>query len=90
MKPADRLEELESLLLDWEDGTLDDAGIERVRELLRSDEEARAHYVRLQMMNAALELEDEAGLMPAGSSWIRKNSDSTTAEELNSCESSSG
>lgn len=63
MKPNDRLEELESLLLDWEDGTLDDAGIERVREILRSDEEARSHYVRLQMLNAALRCDDEAGLM---------------------------
>ncbi len=64
MKPNDRLEELESLLLDWEDGTLDDTGIERVREILRADEEARSHYVRLQMMNAALKCDEEAGLMP--------------------------
>lgn len=53
MTAHDRFEELESLLLDWEDGTLDDAGVERVREILRSDKEARSHYVRLQMMNAA-------------------------------------
>ena len=31
MTPDDRLDEFESLLLDWEDGTLDDAGVERVR-----------------------------------------------------------
>ncbi len=88
MKPNGRLEELESLLLDWEDGTLDDAGIDRVREILRTDEEARSHYVRLQMINAALELDDEAGLMPADSSWIRRKSDGTIAEGLNSGESS--
>lgn len=88
MKPDDRFEELDSLLLDWEDGTLDDAGVARVREILRTDEEARSHYVRLQMMNAAMRFDDEAGLMPAEGSWIRKTSDSTTAEKLNSCASS--
>ena len=59
----DRLEELESLLADWEDGSLDDDGVERVREILRTDEDARAHYVRLQMMNAALKIDDDAGLL---------------------------
>lgn len=62
MTAHDRFEELESLLLDWEDGTLDDAGVERVREILRSDKEARSHYVRLQMMNAALRSDGEAGI----------------------------
>jgi hypothetical protein len=59
----DRFEEFESLLLDWEDGTLDDSGVERVREILRTDADARAHYVRLQMMNAALKIDDDAGLL---------------------------
>lgn len=59
----DRLEELESLLVDWEDGSLDDDGVERVREILRTDEDARAHYVRLQMMNAAFKIDDDAGLL---------------------------
>lgn len=67
MKP-DHFEELESLLFDWEEGTLNDSGIERVRQILRTDEDARAHYVRYQMMNSAMKLEDAAGLvMPAGS-----------------------
>ncbi len=59
----DRFEELESLLLNWEDDTLDDAGVERVREILRTDEDARAHFVRLQMLNAALKTDDDAGLL---------------------------
>ena len=58
----DRFEELESLLLDWEEGTLDEAGIERLREILRTDEESRAHYVRLQMMTAAMGLDGQAGM----------------------------
>ena len=63
MTPKDRLEELDLLLLDWEDNALDDPGVERLREILRADEEARAQFVRLQMMNAALKFDDEAGLL---------------------------
>jgi len=56
------IEELESLLFDWDAGTLDDAGIERVRELLRTNEEARAFYVQQQLLNAALKLDVDAGI----------------------------
>lgn len=59
------LEELESLLLDWEEGTLDEEGAERLREILRIDEQARAHFVQFQMIHAALKQEGEAGLRPA-------------------------
>tara|TARA_R110002072_G_scaffold173600_1_gene328222 strand:- start:11186 stop:12877 length:1692 start_codon:yes stop_codon:yes gene_type:complete len=59
---SDRFEELESLLLDWEEGVLDEAGIERLREILRTDTESRAHYVRLQMMTAAMSLDSDAGM----------------------------
>ena len=58
------IEELESLLFDWEAGTLDEAGVERVRELLRGNEEARVFYVRRQMLNAAMKLDADAGLQP--------------------------
>lgn len=57
-------DELESLLFDWEDGVLDDAGVDRVREILRNDEQAQAHYVRLQMVGAAIKLDGDAGLLP--------------------------
>ena len=56
------LDELESLLLLWEDGTLDDQGVERVRELLRSSPQAREYYLQQQMLCAALFLEADAGL----------------------------
>lgn len=59
---ADRFEELDSLLLDWEEGTLDESGVERLREILRTDDESRVHYVRLQMMTAAMSLDGEAGM----------------------------
>jgi hypothetical protein len=62
MMTPNQLEELETLLFDWEDGTLDDAGVERVRTILRNDDEAQAHFVRLQMMNAAMKLEGDAGV----------------------------
>lgn len=65
MNVNDGLEELDALLLDWEDGALDEYSIERVREILRANEEARAHYVRLQLMNAALKFDDDAGLIPS-------------------------
>ncbi len=58
------IEELQSLLFDWEAGTLGDEGVERVREILRSDVEARAFFVQQQVLTAALKLEVDAGLEP--------------------------
>ena len=46
------IEELESLLFEWEAGSLSEDGVERVREILRSDDAARTHFVRMQMMGA--------------------------------------
>ncbi|MFG0334510.1 MAG: LamG-like jellyroll fold domain-containing protein [Maioricimonas sp. JB049] len=57
-----RIEELESLLLAWEDGTLDEEGIAQLRAILRSDEAARSHFVQMQMLTAAMQLEGDAGL----------------------------
>ena len=56
------LEELESLLFDTEAGTIDDAGLERLREILRTSEEARAAFVRRQLLSAAMRLDVDAGL----------------------------
>jgi hypothetical protein len=67
---SDRFEELESLLLDWEDGTLDESGVERLREILKDDSEARSQFVRLQMMNAAMSLEGDAGVLPSAAQEI--------------------
>lgn len=55
-------EELESLLLEWESETLDDAGVVRLRELLKSDPQARQRFVHLQMLDAALHIEGDTGL----------------------------
>lgn len=38
--------EVEELLLDWEDGQLDDQGLARLRHLLKTDATAREHYAR--------------------------------------------
>lgn len=58
------IEELESLLFDWEAGTLDDAGIERVRKILRSSEEAKTLFARQHVLSAAMKLNCDAGLEP--------------------------
>ena len=54
------IEELESLLFDWEADSLDGDGVRRVREILRESEEARAWYVRHQQLNVAMILESES------------------------------
>ena len=56
--------ELESLLFDWDAGLLDDAGVQRLRELLRTSSEAREFYVRHQMLSAAMRLDVDAKLDP--------------------------
>ena len=56
------IEELQSLLIDFECNDLDESGIERVREILRSSSTARKFYAQHQLLNAALHLESEAGL----------------------------
>ena len=54
------LEELELLLLDWEDGNLDEPGIKRARDILRRSPEARKRYVELQLFGAAMHLDNDA------------------------------
>ncbi len=59
---SEQLEELKTLLFDWEAGELDDVGVARVRELLRGSAAARQHYLRHQSISAALKLDSESGL----------------------------
>ena len=70
---SDRFDELESLLIDWEDGILNDAGIDRVREILRTDEKARRHFAKLQVLTASLKLESEAGLTRSSADTLPAN-----------------
>lgn len=56
------LEELESLLFDWEAGTLDDRGVQRVREILRTDEESQEFYANWQVLQSALKLHSDSGV----------------------------
>lgn len=70
------IEELESLLFDWEEGALDDAGIERVRELLRTHQEARDYFLQHRLLIAALKLDSDAGL---SSTVLREEPTSATA-----------
>jgi hypothetical protein len=53
-------EDLNKLLDDYVDGTLDEAGLEALEERLRVDEESRAHFVRYCRMHTDLELESRA------------------------------
>ncbi len=56
------LEELDSLLFDWESGSLDEDGIKRIREMLRKDADARSHFVTTQMISAAMQADANAAL----------------------------
>ena len=62
--------ELESLLFDWDAGTLDDDGVLRLRELLSTSEDARAVFVRHQILNASLRLDVDARLDPLGAASL--------------------
>ena len=59
VNPEFRHNELEELLFEWEVGTLDSDGIERVREILRQDAGARRFYVHHQLVSAALRCEGD-------------------------------
>lgn len=59
---SELIDELERLLFDWELDSLDSEGIERVREILRSDSGAREFFLQQQTLNAALRLEGQTGL----------------------------
>ena len=58
------IHEFESLLFDWEDGTLDATGTARLRDLLRLNPEVRRLYVERQMFAAILKLDGDAGISP--------------------------
>lgn len=52
--------EIESLLYDWEAGTISDADLARLQTLLKEDPEARKFYVQWQMLTTALDLQPHA------------------------------
>ncbi|MGB7328562.1 MAG: LamG-like jellyroll fold domain-containing protein [Rubripirellula sp.] len=54
---AEKLKELETLLIEAEDGQIDEAGSQRIRELLKSSPAVRDHFVQWRMMSAAMHLE---------------------------------
>ena len=63
-------DELDALLLEERAGTLDESDRDRLREMLRSSETARARYVELQTLSLALEL--ESGTSPGEESSQRE------------------
>ncbi len=63
---SSNFEELESLLFDWEAGTLNNEGVDRIRDILKQNEAARTFFLQQQMMSAALKRDGESGLpMPS-------------------------
>ncbi|MFI4873861.1 MAG: LamG-like jellyroll fold domain-containing protein [Blastopirellula sp. JB062] len=60
----DKLSQLESLLIEWEAGEINDAGIARLRELLKEDAEARSYFLQWQALTAALDLESHVSSLP--------------------------
>lgn len=53
LKMPPEIEELESLLISWEEGDLSEDGVQRVREILRSNPKAQEFYLDFQMLNSA-------------------------------------
>ncbi|QDU76785.1 FecR protein [Bremerella volcania] len=52
--------EIESLLYDWEAGTISDADLAHLQTLLKEDPEARQFYVQWQMLTTTLDLQPHA------------------------------
>lgn len=65
-------QEVEELLLEWEDGCLDETGRQRIRDLVKSSVEARQAYVQHQFLNVALNQTLSPSLSPAFSDAVRK------------------
>lgn len=82
---ADHYEELDSLLFDWDTGTLDEEGVQRVRKILRNDEGARQFYLRRQTLEVALTQE----LVQDAASEHAASSEETWAEQPGSAQPSS-
>ena len=59
---SSEFEELESLLFDWEAGTLNHDGVDRIRDILNQNEAARTFFLQQQVMSAALKREGDSGL----------------------------
>lgn len=55
------IQELQSLLFDWEAKTLSDEGAKRLRELLHEHEEAREFFAEYQLLSVAMRLEFDMG-----------------------------
>ena len=56
------IDEFEQLVFDWEDGQLDDVGINRLRQLLRQSSDLRQRYVQRQVFAALVQMDRDAGL----------------------------
>lgn len=61
----ERSEELDELLLSWEDNDLSEADAARLHELLKTNEAARRQFATHQMLTAALRLEGDRAGSPA-------------------------
>ncbi|MEQ9067714.1 MAG: hypothetical protein RLO18_13360, partial [Gimesia chilikensis] len=53
--------EIDSLLLEWECGTLDDQGLARLQILLKTNPAARTRFIQMQMLTTALQQVAETG-----------------------------
>ena len=61
MSTPDKHERLAELLLEQQLGTLNDAGVDELRTILRNDIEARRYYAQVMVFDAALKQESVAG-----------------------------
>ena len=76
---TDRFEELDALLIEWEDGTLNDAGIGRLREILREDPAAQEHFAKMQALSAAMHIDGTSGVTAvSGTALVAEGSTEST------------
>lgn len=59
---SDPMDELDALIIDWEEGALDEREVARLRDWLKTDAEARERFVQLRIQLAAMALDSSAGL----------------------------
>ncbi|MCM8525868.1 MAG: FecR family protein [Lentisphaeraceae bacterium] len=57
-----KLKDFDLLLLDFKEGTISDADLQKLQKMLKEDEALRGHYIREQALDAMLNIEEEISL----------------------------
>ena len=57
-----KLKDFDLLLLDYKEGTISDADLQKLQKMLKENEVLRGHYIREQALDAMLNIEEEISL----------------------------